>query len=456
MKTILLIILAIVAVAVVVVLLLCKNKESFTQDIFDLRNAEKTDIIDFNYGEYSYATTSIESDPTLDPTSQPMLAAFCFKSQGLLKEEWKSEYNNPLDIIKKEIPIRTSPDIHNITGLVNRKTIYNAIKADLEKFKATTKLYNLVEKISPNKDENKNFIVENVIAGPVYAIFIHHPYYIENNTSTSKMVYKDIYFNNKNSLDFTPSYAIYNDGIFDTKLNTDANSHNVKTQLLLLYPLYNKTTDNLYQGKCDYYNMEQDGVDTKNNIKIKGNPSLVFKQKPCISGISEMLRYFKSGSYYQDLLYCPVDNQPCNDTNLQPFTFKFKLSNDANCFIRCKGSLPNANTDIKVVCGCASQFMEETALEAFDVPDDHKYDTKCKSNFNTKEIEDDKYYIYGFAYRINEELVVNEEISRITLTQNDIKKLNDAINPTRIIEKDKTYLKLENKCNIETVVDEYK
>ena len=67
-----------------------------------------------------------------------------------------------------------------------------------------------------------------------------------------------------------------------------------------------------------------------------------------------------------------------------------------------------------------------------------------------------KYYIYGFAYRINEELVVNEEISRITLTQNDIKKLNDAINPTRIIEKDKTYLKLENKCNIETVVDEYK
>jgi hypothetical protein len=450
MKTILLVILAIVAVAIIVVLLLCKVKESFTQDIFDLRNAKKTDIIDFNYGEYSYATTSIESDPTLDPTSQPLLAAFCFKSQGFLREEWKPEYNNPLDIIKKEIPIRTSPAIHNITGLVNRETIYNAIKADLEKFKETTNLYSLVEKISPNKDENQNFIIENVIAGPVYAVFIHHPYYIENNTSESKMVYKDIYFNNKNSLDFTSAYAIYNDGVFDTKLNTDTNSHNVKTQLLLLYPLYDKTKDSLYQANCDYYNMEQDGVDTKNNIKIKGNPNLAFKQKPCISGISEMLRYFKAGSYYNELSYCPVE-QTCDETNLQPFTFKFKLSNDANCFIRCKGSLSNTNTDIKVVCGCASQFMEKTALETFDIPEDHKYNTKCKSNFNTKEIEDDKYYIYGFTYRINEELVVNEEIGRITLTQNDIKKLNDAINPTKINEKDRTYLKLENKCIKETL-----
>jgi hypothetical protein len=446
MKTILLVILAIVAVAIIITLLLCKIKESFTQDIFDLRNDKKTDIIDFNYGEYSYATTSIESDPTLDPTSQPLLAAFCFKSQGFLKEEWKPEYNNPLDIIKKEIPIRTSPDIHNISGLINRETIFNAIKVDLEKFKTTTKLYDHVQKITPNKNADQNFITEKVIAGPVYAVFIHHPYYIENNTSTSKMVYKDIYFNNKNSLDFTPAYAIYNDGVFDIKKNNDANSHNVKTQLLLLYPLYDKTTDNLYQAKCDFYNLEQDGVDTLNNIKIKGNPNLVFKQKPCISGISEMLRYFKSGSYYQNLLYCPSDKLPCDETSLQPFTFKFKLSNDSNCFVRCKGSLPNANTDLKIVCGCASQFMDKVALEAFDIPTDHNYNTKCKSNFNTGEIEDDKYYIYGFAYRINEELVVNEEISRITLTQNDIKKLNDAINPTKIIEKDKTFLKLENKC----------
>lgn len=444
MKTILLIILAIVAVLLIFILLLCKIKENFTQDIFDLRNAKKTDIIDFNYGEYSYATTSIEADPTLDPTSQPMLAAFCFKSNGISEKDWKPEYNNPLDIIKKEIPIRTSPDIHNITGLVTRETIYNAIKTDLEKFKQTG-LYNHVQKILPNKDENQNFITKNIMAGPVYAIFIHHPYYIENNTSTSKMVYKDIYFNNKNSLDFTPSYAIYNNGVFDTKLNTDANSINVKTQLLLLYPLYDKITDNLYQANCDYYNLEQDGIDSQNNIKIKGNPSLIFKQKPSISGISEMLRYFKSASYFNELLYCPSDKL-CDETTLQPFTLKFRLSNDANCFIRCKGSLPNANTDIKIVCGCASQFMDKTVLEDFNIPEDHKYNTKCKSNFNTEEIEDDKYYIYGFAYRINEELVVNEEIGRITLTQNDIKKLNDAINPTKITEKNKTYLKLENKC----------
>jgi hypothetical protein len=374
-----------------------------------------------------------------------MLAAFCFKSQGFLREEWKPEYNNPLDIIKKEIPIRTSPEIHNIAGLINRATIFNAIKADLEKFK-TTGLYKLVEKITPNKDENQNFITENVIAGPVYAVFIHHPYYIENNTSESKMVYKDIYFNNKNSLDFTSAYAIYNDGTFDTTKNTDSNSSNVKTQLLLLYPLYDKITDSLYQAKCDYYNLEQDGVDQNNNIKIKGNPSLVFKQKPCISGISEMLRYFKSGSYYNDLLYCPRDK--CDDTTLQPFTLKFKLNNDANCFIKCKGSLPNANTDIKIVCGCASQFMEKPALETMLIPENQNYNTKCKSNFDEKEIEDNKYYIYGFSYRINEELVVNQEITRVTLTQNDIKKLNDAINPTKIIEKDKTYLKLENKCKV--------
>ena len=135
MKTILLIILAIIALAIIITVILCRTKyEGFTKDIKDLRNSEPDDIIDFNYGEYSYATTSIYPDPTLDPTSQSMLASFCFKSQGFLKDEWKNEYNNPLEIIKKEISIRTSLIIHNIEELITRETIYNAIRTDLEYF----------------------------------------------------------------------------------------------------------------------------------------------------------------------------------------------------------------------------------------------------------------------------------------------------------------------------------
>lgn len=473
MKTILLIILAIIAIATVITLILCKTKEGFTQDIYDLRNSEPNDIIDFNYGEYSYATTSINPDPTLDPVSQPMLASFCFKSQGFLKEEWRPEYNNPLEIIKNEIPIRTSPAVHDITDLITRQTIYNAIKKDLDHFKQhNPELYNKVQKITPNKDENQNIIKNSIMAGPVYAIFIHHPYYIENNIDESKKYYKDIYFNNENSKDFTPAYAIYNNGKFDTIKNTDVNAKNVKTQMLLLYPLYDKYKDELYQAKCDYYNLEQNGTDSEGNIKIKDNTNLLFKQRPCFSGITEMMRYFKSASYYQNLLYC--SEQICNDNELKEFSLKFKLSNDANCFIKCKGSLSISNTDMKIVCGCASQFnvddpvypedtegteetegtegTEDTQIEPFtisddfSVPEDNQYNTRCKSTFNT-EIEDEKYYIYGFGYRINEELVVNNEIGRVTISQNDIIKLNESINPTKITENGKTYLELINRCD---------
>ena len=469
MKTILLIILAIIAIATVITLILCKTKERFTQDIYDLRNSQPNDIIDFNYGEYSYATTSINPDPTLDPVSQPMLASFCFKSQGFLKEEWRPEYNNPLEIIKNEIPIRTSPAIHDITDLITRQTIYNAIKKDLDHFKQhNPELYNKVQKITPNKDENQNIIKNSIMAGPVYAIFIHHPYYIENNIDESKKYYKDIYFNNKNSKDFTPAYAIYNNGDFDTEKNTDVNAKNVKTQMLLLYPLYDKYKDELYQAKCDYYNLEQNGTDSEGNIKIKDNTNLLFKQRPCFSGITEMMRYFKSASYYQNLLYC--SEQICNDNELKEFSLKFKLSNDPNCFIKCKGSLSISNTDMKIVCGCASQFnvddpvypeetedtqedtQEEPTAEPFTIPDDfsvpedNQYNTRCKSTFNT-EIEDEKYYIYGFGYRINEELVVNNEIGRVTISQNDIIKLNESINPTKITENGKSYLELINRCD---------
>ena len=461
MKTILLIILAIIAIATIITLILCKTKEAFTQDIYDLRNSEPNDIIDFNYGEYSYATTSINPDPTLDPVSQPMLASFCFKSQGFLKQEWRPEYNNPLEIIKNEIPIRTSPAIHDITDLITRQTIYNAIKKDLDHFKQNNpELYNKVQKITPNKDENQNIIKNSIMAGPVYAIFIHHPYYIENNIEESKKYYKDIYFNNKNSKDFTPAYAIYNNGDFDTEKNTDVNAKNIKTQMLLLYPLYDKYKDELYQANCNYYNLEQNGTDSEGNIKIKDNTNLLFKQRPCFSGITEMMRYFKSASYYQNLLYC--SEQICNDNELKEFSLKFKLSNDANCFIKCKGSLSISNTDMKIVCGCASQFNvddpvypeepEEPIVEPFTIPDDfsvpedNQYNTRCKSTFNT-EIEDEKYYIYGFGYRINEELVVNNEIGRVTISQNDIIKLNESINPTKITENGKSYLELINRCD---------
>ena len=458
MKTILLIILAIIAIATIITLILCKTKEAFTQDIYDLRNSEPNDIIDFNYGEYSYATTSIHPDPTLDPVSQPVLASFCFKSQGFLKEEWRPEYNNPLEIIKNEIPIRTSPAIHDITDLITRQTIYNAIKQDLDHFKQhNPELYSKVQKITPNTDENQNIIKNSIMVGPVYAIFIHHPYYIENNIEESKKFYKDIYFNNANSNDFTPAYAIYNNGVFDTIKNTDVNAKNIKTQMLLLYPLYDKYTDELYQAKCDYYNLEQNGTDAEGNIKIKDNTNLLFKQRPCFSGITEMMRYFKSASYYSNLSYC--SEQICNDNERQLFSLKFKLSNDANCFIKCKGSLSISNTDMKIVCGCASQFNvddpvypEDTQGESFTIPDDfsvpedNQYNTRCKSAFNT-EIEDEKYYIYGFGYRINEELVVNNEIGRVTISQNDIIKLNESINPTKITENGKSYLELINRCD---------
>ena len=463
MKTILLIILAIIALAIIITVILCRTKyEGFTEDINDLRNSEPDDIIDFNYGEYSYATTSIYPDPTLDPTSQPMLASFCFKSQGFLKDEWRQEYNNPLEIIKNEISIRTSPTIHNIEELITRETIYNAIKKDLEYFeKNNPELYNQVEKITPNEDENQNIIKANVIAGPVYAIFIHHPYYIENNTNESKRYYKDIYFNNNNSKDFTPAYAIYNNGEFDTERNTDVNSRNVKTEMLLLYPLYDKYQDKLYKSNCEYYKLEQSGTNSEGKIKLKDNNNLLFKESPSFSGITEMMRYFKSSSYYTNLIYCPKQN--CEENEFESYTLKFKLSNDANCFMRCKGSLTTTNTDVKVVCGCASQFVvpelssssdssesfvvsDDNVNSPFIIPEDQQYNTRCKSTFNT-EIEDEKYYIYGFAYRINEELVVNNKIARVTLSQNDITKLNDSINPTKITENDKTYLQLINRCD---------
>jgi len=120
---------------------------------------------------------------------------------------------------------------------------------------------------------------------------------------------------------------------------------------------------------------------------------------------------------------------------------------------------------MKIVCGCASQFNvddpvypeqseepEDTQEEPFTIPDDfsvpedNQYNTRCKSTFNT-EIEDEKYYIYGFGYRINEELVVNNEIGRVTISQNDIIKLNESINPTKITENGKSYLELINRCD---------
>ena len=44
-------------------------------------------------------------------------------------------------------------------------------------------------------------------------------------------------------------------------------------------------------------------------------------------------------------------------------------------------------------------------------------------------------------------LVVNNEIGRVTISQNDIIKLNESINPTKITENGKTYLELINRCD---------
>lgn len=425
-------IIAIIVIIVIIYLILC-TKETFNNPIRDsIKNANK--IIDFNYSEYSHLSTSVNPDPSKDPSSLLILGAFCFKSEGFTRDQWKPEYNNVIEIIKNEIPIRTSPKVHNIDTVLNIDRIKKAISDDIKEFKALS-LDKLVER------ENK-YTTDGVIVGPVFIVFIQNPYYIEHNTVTKEKYYKNIYFNNVKNTDYTSSYAVYNNGEFDFSktLNT-----NVKTQMLLLYPMYHKTNIELYKSGCNYYDLEKEGVDSQNRIKLKNNPKLSFKTAPSFAGISEMLRYFKSLSYTETLKYC--DSAECNPNSLKSFSLGFKLSNDNNCLIKCKGTLENENNDLKdITCGCASRLLNNDNEITLDIPKNKEYESKCKSSIDT-EIENEKFYIYGFTYRLNENLIVNDPLARIMLTVNDVKKINSAINPEKVIsENGIEMLKLVNQC----------
>ena len=440
MKTVLLIILgllAIIAIITIVCYFIFKS-ENFKNPISDVKTTNPNDIIDFNYSEYAHLSTSVNPNPAEDPTSLLLLGAFCFKSEGFTRNQWKPEYNNVIEIIKKEIPVRTSPNVHNIDGLLNETKIREAITKDIESFKALS-----LDKLVDKKDNISKEFKDGVIVGPVYVVFIQNPYYVEHNTITGDKYYKNIYFNNLKNNDYTSSYAVYNDGEYDFSktLNT-----NVKTQMLLLYPMYHKTNVALFTSGCDYYNLEKESVDSRNYIRIKGNPNLAFKEHPSFAGINEMLRYFKSLSYMEELKYC--DKDVCVPSELKSFSLGFKLSNDNNCFIKCKGSLENENSDLRdITCGCASRLFSDIDDEVtLDIPDNKQYNTKCKSSIDT-EIENEKFYIYGFTYRLNENLIVNVPLTRIMLTSKDIEKLNSAINPEKIKSKNGIeMLKLVNRC----------
>lgn len=444
MKKVLSIILGILAILAIIIIvsyiykLIINKKEPFNNPMDNVRKTECDTIIDVNYSEYSHLSTSVNPNPEKDLSILLLLPAFCFKSEGFTREQWKPEYNNVIEIIKKEIPIRTSPEVHNISGLLTEEKIRNAITKDIEAFKALS-LDKLVQRkiTSTNTDQN-------VIVGPVYIIFIQNPYYIEHNTVTGEKYYKNIYFNNIENKDYTSSYAVYNDGKYDFSKTINAN---VKTQLLLLYPMYDKHNIELYKSGCEYYNLKQVNADTLNRIKIKGNPSLSFDKSPSFAGISTMLRYFKSLCYIDDLKYCETNS--CDESELKNFTLNFKLSNDNNCFIKCKGSLKNANTDLKdITCGCASHLLKNNNKKVtLNIPKDQEYETLCKSDIDN-EIENKKYYIYGFAYRLNENLVVNDPLSRLFLDNEDVAKLNKAINPEKQKSKNGIeMLKLVNQCN---------
>ena len=425
-------IIAIIVIAAIIYLILC-TKETFDNPIRDsIKNANK--VIDFNYSAYSHLSTSVNPDPSKDPSSLLILGAFCFKSEGFTRDQWKPEYNNVIEIIKNEIPVRTSPKVHNITTSLDEGVIKKAISEDIKAFKELS-LDKLVER------ENK-YTTDGVIAGPVFIVFIQNPYYIEHNTVTKDKYYKNIYFNNVKNTDYTSSYAVYNNGEFDFSktLNT-----NIRTQMLLLYPMYHKHTAELYKSECDYYNLEKEGVDSLNRIKLKNNPKLSFKTTPSFAGISEMLRYFKSLSYTETLKYC--DKDVCLPNELKNFSLGFKLSNDNNCLIKCKGTLENENSDLKdIACGCASRLLKDKNKVTLDIPENKEYESKCKSSIDT-EIENEKFYIYGFTYRLNENLIVNDPLARIILTNNDVDKLNSSINPEKVkSENGIEMLKLVNRC----------
>lgn len=418
MNKLLSIILIFIIITILALYILCnqfiRTNEKFTNTIQSYRNKGN---IDFNYNDFS--SERLITDISQKSSIEFLLANFCFKTDfnGQTEENWDPNNNNILQIIKDNIPIRTS-EVHILDNKKNldSKYIQELLKEEITNLKrlGLGSLFTHISNI--NNDINDNPIKTDVIVGPVYVIFIQNPYHIEHNTKKNSYNLKDIYFNKKNDNGFTPPYAKYNDGIFDTNIPYDKNKE-IDTQLLFLFPMYHKTYPRFYAydiiEKCTYYTFKEINF---NVLKPKESKKNV-RHIPNFKGITDMVRFFNSNNY--------INLSTSN-------SIKFEISKDTNCFIRCKNSLRASDSDIQLSCGCASRIFKKPSVVTSDIPS--LYNTKCKSS-EFSEIENSKFYTYGFVYRVNE--IVIPALYNFIIKGTDLTKLEKSF-------KDQL---LNNNCN---------
>lgn len=418
MNKLLSIILIFIIITILILYILChqfiRTNEKFTNTIKSYRNKGN---IDFNYNDFSSErlTTNISQMSSIEL----LLANFCFKTDfnGQTENNWDSNNNDILKIIKDNISIRTS-DVHIVDNTKNldSKYIKELLNEEIIKLKKAG-LGSLFTHISNvNKDSNQKPIKTEVIVGPVYAVFIQNPYHVEHNIKKNSYNLKNIYFNTTSDSGNTPPYAIYNDGIFD-KTEYSYKNEGINTQILFLFPIYHKTQPRFYAydiiDKCEYYKFTE--IDNSILETKKSTPDI--KHTPNFKGITDMVRFFNSNNYLN------LNNSP---------SIKFEISKDENCFIRCKNSLRASNNDIQLACGCASRIFKQPSEVTNDIP--KIYNTKCKSS-KPLEIENSKIYTYGFVYRVNE--IIIPSLYNFIIKGTDLENLENSF-------KDKI---LDNKCN---------
>jgi hypothetical protein len=430
LKILIIVALIVILMVPIYFILFSKNKEYFTTTIQDYKKGtsfigeKNTDFI-FNYSNYLSETTSIRNSSGIEL----LLASFCFKTEELpynfKTKEWNINNNSILEIIKENIPIRTS-EIHDLSedDILNSDLIKSKLDSDIQNLR-NEKLDELITfTSSTNKDTDGNFVTKKVIIAPIFAIFIQYPYHIEHDTDKNKYYIKSIFFDNLNDTDFTPPYALYNDGIFDNQNLSNTNNNKIVTKLLFLFPMYHKTESKFYgyeyMKECLNYKIDTLEQETPDSLlKIKNNPELSINNPNenifTFKGITDMIRFFNSNSI-----------EMSNDS-IGKFRFtspiKFEISRDKNCFIRCKNSLPSSNSNVRIVCGCATNIEKEETVVNADITG--KYNSYCKSN-KKDEIENNKLYSYGFVYRVNENLINN--VYKFIMTTKNLKELSESIN----------------------------
>ena len=119
LKILIIVALIVILMVPIYFILFSKNKEYFTTTIQDYKKGtsfigeKNTDFI-FNYSNYLSETTSIRNSSGIEL----LLASFCFKTEELpynfKTKEWNINNNSILEIIKENIPIRTS-EIHDLS-----------------------------------------------------------------------------------------------------------------------------------------------------------------------------------------------------------------------------------------------------------------------------------------------------------------------------------------------------